>query len=402
MDELKKLVEKINATFEEFKTANDARLKAIEAKGSADSLLEQKVDTINAELTKLFAQRNQIEAIENELGRMRIPGGANHVEQKHAEHSKAFYAWMRKGDDAGLLKVRSEMSTISDPDGGFLLPEPSRQRMITIAQNISAMRSICTVETITGTEWKELVDVGGETAEWVGEKGTRSTTDTPTLKEVTIIPKEISAKPKITQTLLDDANYDVEGYVTRFCGRAFDAKEGAAFISGNGVEKPYGLTGYTMITNGSYAWGKVGYVAGGHASLFNNADKLIDLQHALKSAYRGNARWLMNDTTLAVIRKLKDGEGNYLFVPGLVAGAADTILGKPVSYDDYVDEIGANKYAIFFGDFKEAYVIVDRIGIRMLRDPYSSKPYVEFYTTKRVGGGIRNFEAVKAIKIATT
>jgi HK97 family phage major capsid protein len=155
-----------------------------------------------------------------------------------------------------------------------------------------------------------------------------------------------------------------------------------------------------MVANASYAWGKVGYIASGHAMQLNNADKLIDLQHALKSVYRNGAVWLMADSTVNQIRKLKDGEGNYLWRPGLAENASDTLLGKPVEVDDNVDAIGKDKYAVFFGNFKRGYLIVDRYGIRVLRDPYSNKPYIHFYTTKRVGGGIVMYEAIKALKIS--
>jgi HK97 family phage major capsid protein len=310
---------------------------------------------------------------------------------------------MRKGDVTGLkeLEAKAELSTLSDPDGGFMVPDAVISRMITVAQPLSVMRSICTVQTISVPEWKELVDVGGESAEWVGEKGARNDTDTAELKELSIVPKEIYAKPKATQTMLDDAAYDVEGWIGSFIGRAFAAKEGQAFILGNGVEKPRGIAGYPMVANANYAWGKVGFITSGDATDIKDADRLIDLQHALKVVYRSSARWLMNDLTLAKIRKLKDGENNYLFVPGITAGAADTLLGKPISYDDYMPDVAGNAFPIFFGEFGEAYLIVDRVGVRMLRDPYSSKPYVEFYTTKRVGGGIRNYEALKALKVAS-
>jgi HK97 family phage major capsid protein len=405
IDEVKDLCEKQGRTFEEFKAANDKVIKEIKEKGFAPADLIEKVEKLNAAITEQGAMKRQLEAIEAAVARQQFPGGGSSKEvTAKAEHAKAFNAWMRKGVDAGLrdLEVKAELSTMSDPDGGFTVPDAVPAAMKTVAQASSVMRSICTVESLSVPEYKELVDVGGESAEWVGEKTARSTTDTPTLKEVSIVPKEMSAKPKVTQTMLDDSSYDVEGWVGRFIGRAFAALEGAAFISGNGVEKPKGISAYTMIANSSYAWGKVGYIAGGHASLFNNVDKLIDLQHALKVAYRGGASWLTNDLTLATIRKFKDGEGNYLFQPGLVAGAPDILLGKPINYDDYVADIGAGAYPLFFGNFKEAYIIVDRLGIRMLRDPYSSKPYVEFYTTKRVGGGIRNYEAIKALKIAAS
>ena len=180
----------------------------------------------------------------------------------------------------------------------------------------------------------------------------------------------------------------------------FAEEEGAAFITGNGVEKPKGIAAYTFAANSAYAWGKVGYIAGGHATLLNNTDKLIDLVHALKPIYRNGSAFLMNDTTFGKIRLLKDGEGNYLWRPGLDAGAPETLLGKPVEIDDNVADIGANAYPVFFANFKRAYLIIDRFGIRVLRDPYTNKPYVMFYTTKRVGGGIVMYEAIKALKIA--
>ena len=200
--------------------------------------------------------------------------------------------------------------------------------------------------------------------------------------------------------MLDDARLDVAAWLGDETSLDFNEQEGDAFIRGNGVEKPKGIAAYTMVANASYAWGKVGYVVSGHATQLNNADKLIDLQHALKSIYRNGAVWLMADSTVNAIRKLKDGEGNYLWRPGLAENTPDTLLGKPVEIDDNVDAIGKDKYAVFFGNFKRAYLIVDRYGVRVLRDPYSNKPYIHFYTTKRVGGGIVMYEAIKALKIS--
>jgi HK97 family phage major capsid protein len=173
-----------------------------------------------------------------------------------------------------------------------------------------------------------------------------------------------------------------------------------AILNGNGVGQPKGLKAYPMVANASYAWGKIGFTAGGHATLLNNPDALKNLKHSLKPAYRTGASWLMNDSTFLTIDKLKDGDGNYIWRPGLIEGTPDTLLGKPIEYDDNVDNIAANAFPIWFGNFKRAYLIVDRFGIRVLRDPYTSKPYVKFYTTKRVGGGIVMYEAIKALKIA--
>jgi len=401
--ELKDMIEKIGRAFEEFKSENDARLKAMETKGHADPVLVEKVEKINADMSALSAMKRQLETIETSLARRQMGGGNSESDSAKAQHRTGFKNWMRKGIDAGLkdMEVKAELSTLSDPDGGFTVPEELSRTIRDIASTKSAMRRLADVITVGVSEYKELVDKQGETASWVGEKDTRAETDTPTLAQVSWFTKELYTMPPVTQTMLDDSWFDVEGWVAKFSGRAFGVKQGAAWITGNGVEKPKGIAAGTMITNASYAWGKVGYVPGGHASLMNNVDKLIDLQHALKIDYRTGAYWLTNDTTLGTIRKFKDGDGNYIWRPGLIEGAPDILLGKPVEIDDNVDDIGANKYPIFFGNFKDAYLIIDRMGVRMLRDPYTKKGYVLFYTTMRTGGGIRNYEALKAMKIAT-
>ena len=405
MEELKKIIEALGRAFEIFKSENDTRIKAIESKGHADPLLTEKIDRINADLSAFTAMKKQLEVIETIVARSRLPGGGNsEIDRAKAEHKAAFNAWMRKGVDAGLLdlEIKAELSTLSDPEGGFTVPEELNRTIRDIATLRSAMRRLADVITIGVSEYKELVDTQGESANWVAEKQTRAETDTSTLVQVSWFPKELESMPPVTQTMLDDSFFNVEAWVAKFVARAFGKKEGSAWIIGNGVEKPKGIAAYTMITNASYAWGKVGYIPGGHATLLNNVDKLIDLQHALKVDYRPGAYWLMNDTTVGTIRKFKDGDGNYIWRPGLLENAPDILLGKPIEVDDNVDDIGANKYPVFFGNFKDAYLIVDRQGVRMLRDPYTKKPYVLFYTTKRTGGGIRNYEALKALKIATT
>jgi len=200
------------------------------------------------------------------------------------------------------------------------------------------------------------------------------------------------------------SSFDIATWLIEEVGDVFTATEGQGFITGNGVGQVKGIIDDTlMVADASWEYLKTGYIAGGHATLLNNADKLIDLQHALKPVYRANGTWLMNDATLAVIRKLKDGEGNYLWRPGLLADAPDTLLGKPVAIDDNMPDVGENTYPVAFGDFQRAYTIVDHVaGTRMLRDPYSEKGYVLFYTIKRVAAGISNYEAVKFLKIATS
>lgn len=405
MEELKKIIEAIGRAFEQFKAENDARLKEIEKKGYADPILSEKVDRINAELNSMAQVKAQLEALETAVARGQFPGGGKSaVEIAKAEHKEAFCKWFRKGVEGDLrsLEIKASASTLSDPDGGFTVPEEVDQQIDRVAEKVSAFRRLATVRSISTDTYKKLIGQGGATSGWVSEKGARAETDTPTLKEITINTKELYAMPAATQTLLDDSSVDIGAWLADEVSIAFNEDEGSAWITGNGVGEPRGLEAYTAVANASYEWGKIGYIAGGHASLLNNMDKLIDLQHALKSAYRNGAAWLMNDSTALVVRKFKDGDGNYIWKPGLLEGAPDTLLGKPVEYDDNVSDIGAGKYPVWYGNFKRAYLIVDRLGTRVLRDPYSSKPYVLFYTTKRVGGGVVMYEAIKALKIAAS
>ena len=401
--ELKETIQALGKAFDAFKAENDARLKEIEKKGAADPLLTEKVDKINADIAQISALKKQLETLETAVAQGQFPGGGkNELDRVKAQHKDAFAKFFRKGAEGGLrdLEVQAGLSTLSDPDGGFLVPEDYEQAIDRVALSVSAMRRLATVRTIGTDTYKKLVNQGGASAGWVGEKGARAETNTPTLVEIAINAKEVYAMPAATQTLLDDSRVDIAGWLADEVSIEFSEQESDAFINGNGVEKPKGIAAYPMAANASYVWGKVGYITSGNASLVNDLDKLIDLQHALKPVYRNGAAWLMNDSTLATIRKMKDGDGNYIWVPGLKDGAPDTLLGKPVEIDDNVDDIAANKYPIFFANFKRAYLIIDRQGVRVLRDPYTTKPYVLFYTTKRVGGGIVMYEAIKALKVS--
>ena len=401
--ELKETIQALGKAFDAFKAENDARLKEIEKKGAADPLLTEKVDKINADIAQISALKKQLDTLETAVAQGQFPGGGkNELDRVKAQHKDAFAKFFRKGAEGGLrdLEVQAGLSTLSDPDGGFLVPEDYEQAIDRVALSVSAMRRLATVRTIGTDTYKKLVNQGGASSGWVGEKGARAETNTPTLTEIAINTKEIYAMPAATQTLLDDSRVDIAGWLADEVSIEFSEQESEAFINGNGVEQPKGIAAYAMAANSSYVWGKVGYITSGNSSLVNDLDKLIDLQHALKPVYRNGAAWLMNDATLATIRKMKDGDGNYIWVPGLKDGAPDTLLGKPVEIDDNVDDIAANKYPIFFANFKRAYLIIDRQGVRVLRDPYTSKPYVLFYTTKRVGGGIVMYEAIKALKVS--
>ena len=402
--DINQVIEDLGRSFEAFKAENDKRLKEIETKGGADPLLTEKVEKINAEISQIAALKKQIEHVETVAGRGGFGGGHSGLDQAKAEYKAGFEKWFRKGIEGNLaqLAVQASASTLDDTAGGFLVPEEMAATIDRIAGVTSAMRRLASVITIGTDTYKKLVNQGGATSGWVGEKSARVETATPTLAEIAINTKEIYAMPAATQTLLDDSSVDIAAWLGNEVAIEFAEEEGQAFIKGNGVNKPKGLEAYSTVANASYAWGKIGYIASGAASTFTNADKLFDLQHALKPIYRNGASFLMNDNTMLNIRKFKDGEGNYLWRPGLLEGAPDTLLGKPVEIDDNVADIGQNAYPIYFANFKRAYLIIDRLGIRVLRDPYYSKPYILFYTTKRVGGGIVMYEAIKTLKVATS
>jgi len=387
---------------------NETLVKLMKDMGEGVEKFKAKYDGRFANLEK------QLEAIETAVARGQYTGGggsslsgfgAGIDTQAAREHKEKFLAWARKGSDPdGLrsLEVQANLSTLSDPDGGFLVPIEIEKSIERLALASVAMRRLARVVTSKG-EYTKPLSKGGATGGWVAEKAARPETDTPELTLFAPPMNEIYAMPSVTQKLLDMSDFDVENWLLEEINDVFVTTEGAGFIGGNGVSRVKGIIDSAlMVANASWVYGKTGYIAGGHATLLNNADKLIDLQHALKPVYRQNATWLMNDTTFSVIRKMKDGEGNYLWRPGLAENAPDTLLGKPVEIDDNMPDIGANAYPIAFGDFKRAYTIVDHVsGVRLLRDPFTVKGYVNFYVTKRLAAGISNYEAIKFLKIAT-
>lgn len=407
--EVKALVDGVKSAFESFKQANDERLKQIEAKGTADPVTTEKVDKINASLDKLG---RDLDETNTKLAMASIGGAdpnanprANTPEAK--AHAKAFNNYFRKGVDAGLhdLEVKASLSEGSSPDGGFTVPIDIDYNITRILAKMSAMRRLAQVMSISTQTYRKLVSLGGAGSGWVGETEGRPQTNTPTLSGIDFPAFELYAMPAATQNLLDDSTVNIADWLASEVQVTFAEQEGDAFVNGNTAAKPKGLLSYATVADASYAWGKLGYIATGAASDFAataQADALIDLAYAPKQGYRQNGTFLSNRKTLASIRKFKDALGNYIWQPGLIAGEPGTLLGYPHFTDDNMPDVGANAYPLAFGDFARGYLIVDRIGVRVLRDPYSSKPYVLFYTTKRVGGGVQNFEAIKLLKVATS
>jgi len=395
----------LNRTFAAFREQNDRRLAEIE-RGREDVVTNEHLERINASVTELTntvnAQREQMDAL-----RLNGTGGQNGLTADQIAYAAAFEPWFRRGqgEEHALreLAVRAALTTQSDPDGGFVVPVEMDGTITRVLAAVSAMRGLARVITTGTGEYKALVSQGGAGSGWVGEEAARPATGTPTLSEISVFTGEIYANPATTQRLLDDANINIATWLAEEVSTTFAEQEGAAFISGNGINKPKGLLSYTTVANASYAWGKLGFTVTGGAAAFaasNPADALMNTFYSLKAGYRNNATWLTSDVVMGTVRQMKDGQGNYLWAPPTVNGP-DTVLGKPVVTDDNMPALGAGAFPIAFGDFGRGYLISDRQGTQVLRDPFTNKPYVQFYTTKRVGGGVVNFEAIKLLKCST-
>ncbi|MEI6611069.1 MAG: phage major capsid protein [Deltaproteobacteria bacterium] len=369
------------------------------------TFINEATKNIEAFKAKYDAKFNNLETV---VARREFSGGGSSLGDINTtasrDHKTGFLAYARNGSDPeGLrrLEIAASLSTDSNPDGGYLVPVEIDKNIERLALASVAMRRLATIKTSKG-EYTKPLSIGGATGGWVAERATRAETDTPELTLFSPPMCEVYAMPSTTQKLLDMSDFDVEGWILEEINDVFVNTEGTGFITGNGVGQVHGiLDTLKMIANSGWTFGKTGFITSGHASLINNADKIIDLQHALKPVYRANGTWLMNDLTFAVIRKLKDGNGNYIVMPGLVGGAPDFLLGRPVEIDSNMPDIGANTYPVAFGDFKRAYTIVDHVsGTRLLRDPYTKPGWVNFFVVKRIAGGVSNSEALKFLKIA--
>lgn len=397
---VKEILEQIRKSFEEYKKTNDARFEELKKGTGNAGEFETKLSKIESDLQKKEKQLSDLEA------KMNRPGfaGVSPEEQAKADHKKAFDLFVRKGITDGLADLQIKAVQVGvDADGGYAVPEEMSHTIYSMLQAESPMRAICGVRTVGTEDIKQLVDIGGVNSGWVAETDSRPATNSPQLAVVTPTFGEIYAMPSATQKAIDDIFFNVESWLSESIAREFAKQENIAFTTGNGTNKPKGLLAVTMATTsddtralGTFQYLKTGVAADMPAT--NPSDLLIDLITALKSRYYGNSRFMMNRQTLATIRKWKDNQNNYLWQPGLQSGEPNSILGFPYTYNDDMPSIGANAFCVAFGDFREAYIILDRIGIRLLRDPYTNKPYVNFYVTKRVGNMILNSEAVKFIK----
>ncbi len=390
----------VHRIFEDFKAANDEKLAQIERR-SADAVTEDKVERINAALTR------RIDELALKVARPAL--AAARPEERApsaAEHKAAFDAYMRTGESAGLRALeRKAMSAGSNPDGGYTVTAETENAIGRRLADISPIRGISGRREISTGVYRKPTMTAGPAAGWVGETGARPQTDTPVLDALNFPAMELYAMPAATATLLEDSAVDLEQWLAAEVDQAFADQEGITFVTGDGTNKPKGFLSYTNVANASWSWGNVGYVASGAAGAFpasNPSDVLIDLIYALRAGYRRNGLFVMNRKTQSAVRKFKDTTGNYLWQPPAQAGGRSSLMTFPLVDAEDMPDIAADSFSVAFGDFGRGYLVVDRQGVRVLRDPYSAKPYVLFYTTKRVGGGVQDFDAIKLLKFAAS
>jgi HK97 family phage major capsid protein len=358
------------------------------------------IGSVKTEVQQLAQRTDQVEAVLRRPG----AGGGHANDNSDLRHEiKALTTFIRSGDDSDLKDIQASMSVGSDPDGGYLVLPQYSTTLTKRLYDATPMRRLARVETITtGSEWVEPVDKGESGAVWVGEQSARPATDTPKLAQIRIPLEEVYALQPITQRLVDDGGFDLGSWIEGKISDKFARTEGSAFVTGNGTNKPRGFLTYDTSTDDDFTrpWNNLQTVLSGHATEIMG-DGLKNLVWSLRAPYRAGASWLMNSNTASKLDKLKDGQGNYLWRIGVQAGAPNELLGYPVEFDETMPDVEAGSHSIAFGNIKLAYVIIDRAGIKFLRDPFTNKPNVLFYGYKRVGGGVANSEAIKLLKTGT-
>jgi HK97 family phage major capsid protein len=386
-------------TFEAYKEHNDDRLAQIERR-SGDVVAEEKMARLDRALddAKRVVDQLALKAQRPQLG------SATYRSAGDREHKAAFDTYMRKGETAAISRIEAKaLSSSSSPDGGYTVPVEIEATINHALRAISPIRAIAGNRQVSSTVYRKPFATGGFPSGWVGQNDARPQTATPQLAEMAFPTMELYAMPAATMPLLDDSAVNIEQWIADEVRITFAQQEGQAFITGAGATTPKGFLTYPTVDNASWSFGNLGTIKTGVAGAFpatNPYDKLIDLIHSLKAPYRANGSFVMNRATQALVRKMKDTTGEYLWEASTAPGVAPTLMGYPVVEAEDMPDPATDSLSVAFGDFNRGYLVVDRVGIRMLRDPYSAKPYVLFYTTKRVGGGVQDFDAIKLLKFS--
>jgi len=419
-------IDKIATAFEEYKKTNDQRLEAIK-KGQSTADLDVKLARIDQHMDSLNEMKSSLEKMETKLSRPgAIVGELKGQEEKEdREYREAFIDWMRAPGDherqarasaaAKAVEAKNAQSrekratqTVAGTGsaGGYALPKTIEQAIARLSVDISDIRSIATVRQVGTTDYHEIFDINGAGFEWVGEGDTRNQTNTPNLADIQPSFGMASAKPQASEESLDDLYFDVENWLITSVAEAMAAGEGAAFVLGDATKKPSGfLAGPAPVStvDASRAFGTLQYIASGQAAALPTIlDTLYDVIYSLRARYRRNARWVGAKALFGALRKYKDTTNNYLWQPSLTASQPDTFMGYPVMEAEDMPAVAANAFPLAFGDFREGYLIADRVGMRITRDEITTPGFVKFYCRKRVGGKLRNTQAIKLLKIAAS
>ena len=323
-------------------------------------------------------------------------------------HQKAFNAYLRSGDDDALRGLDLEgkaLSTSIAAEGGYLVDPQTADTIRGVLRSTASLRAVANVVNVESTAFEVLVDHTEVGSGWATETGATTETDTPQIERISIPLHELSALPKASQRLLDDSAFDVEDWLATRIADKFASSEAAAFVSGDGVDKPKGFLTHTTVDNDSWSWGNLGYIATGADGDFASgeaADAIVTLVYALGAKYRANASFVMNSKTAGAVRKMKDADGRFLWSDGLAAGEPARLMGYAVLIAEDMPDIATDAHAIAFGDFNAGYTVAERPDLRILRDPFSAKPHVLFYATKRVGGDVSDFAAIKLLKFSVS
>lgn len=384
----KVIIAQLQKAFEEFKAAQDDKLKA----KADDTLVNEKIRRIDAAVDGFQAIIDDLNA---KMAAAAAGGAVIGDMPADPEYVSAFKAHMRKGD------VQAAINKGADSEGGYLAPIEWDRTITGKLKEVSPIRANARVVSITTSGFKRIFTDRSIGSGWVGETAARPITSTPAVAILDFVPGEIYANPAITQQALDDVAIDLEQWLASEVDTEFARQEGIAFLSGNGANKPYGILTYVTgaANEARHPWGAIQVVNSGAAAAFTS-DGFIDLFYSVPASYRTGAKLFSNRQSQSAMRKLKDGQGNYLWQPSFSQGQPATLAGEPIVEIPDMPAVGAGNIAALYGNMEQAYLIVDRVGIRILRDPYTNKPFVHFYTTKRVGGGLFNPEPMRALKIA--
>lgn len=384
--------------------AGGALSPADDLKAALGGFVAEFKDFSNGVSAKLQKQEDRM----NKLDRKTLMGQRSPLAagaDMEAPHQKAFAAYLRSGDDDGLRGLEMQgkaMNTAVAGDGGYLVDPQTSDTIKGTLSGTASLRAVASVVTVDATSYDVLVDHTELGAGWASETSNLTETDSPQIDRISIPLHELSALPKASQRLLDDSAFDIEGWLAGRIADKFARSEASAFINGDGLDKPKGLLTYPTVDNEVWAWGNIGYVPTGEAGSIGDGDAIVDLVYALGAEYRAGASFVMNSKTAGLIRKLRDNDGRFLWSDGLAAGEAARLLGYPVLVAEDMPDIADDATAIAFGDIAAGYTVAERPDLRVLRDPFSAKPHVLFYATKRVGGAVSDFAAIKLLKFAAS